>query len=100
MQKSKIDGEAFIRLRRQIEGLRPIEERKAALLTTRTAFQDERRILLVEWEEAKAEGFRRLERAAKKVSRKLKLRVRVEVTAAGNREPIAALMREEKDARV
>jgi energy-coupling factor transporter ATP-binding protein EcfA2 len=94
LQKSKIDGEAFIRLRRQIEGLRPLKERKTALLRDMTAFQDERRNLLAEWEDVKAEEFRRLERAAKKVSRKLKDRVLVEVAAAGNREPLAMLMRE------
>jgi hypothetical protein len=95
LQKSKIDGEAFIHLRRQIEGLRPLKEHKAALLRDRTAFQEERRNLLVEWEDAKAEEFRRLERAAKKVSRKLKDRVLVEIAAAGNRESIATLMREQ-----
>jgi energy-coupling factor transporter ATP-binding protein EcfA2 len=95
LQKSKIDGEAFIRLRRQIEGLRPLKERKTALLRDMTAFQEERRNLLVEWEDVKAEEFRQLERAAKKVSRKLKDRVLVEVVAAGNREPLTALMREQ-----
>jgi len=95
LQKSKIDGEAFIRLRRQIEGLRPLKERKTALLRDMTTFQEDRRNLLVEWEDVKAEEFRRLERAAKKVSRKLKDRVLVEVVAAGNREPLATLMREQ-----
>ena len=95
LQKSKIDGEAFIRLHRQIEGLRPLKERKATLSRDLIAFQEERRNLLVEWEDAKAEAFRRLERAAKKVSRKLKDRVLVEVVSAGNREPIEALMRDQ-----
>ena len=95
LQKSNIDGEEFIRLRRQIEGLRPIKERKTALLRDMTAFQEERRNLLVEWEDVKAEEFRSLKRAAKKVSRKLKDRVLVEVTAAGNREPLFVLMREQ-----
>ncbi|MFZ1987005.1 MAG: AAA family ATPase [Desulfatitalea sp.] len=95
LQRSKIDGEAFIRLRRQIEGLRPLKDRKALLIRDLSAFQEERRNLLAEWEDAKAEEYRRLERAAKKVSRKLKDRVLVEVTSAGNREPIAALMREQ-----
>ncbi|MEI6259341.1 MAG: phosphoesterase [Deltaproteobacteria bacterium] len=95
LQKSKIDGEAFIRLRRQIEGLRPLKDRKATLSRDMDAFQEERHNLLVEWEDAKAEVFRRLERAAKKVSRKLKDRVLVKVVPAGNREPIAIMMREQ-----
>ncbi|MFH0785535.1 MAG: hypothetical protein V2B20_26805 [Pseudomonadota bacterium] len=95
LQKSKIDGEAFIRLRRQIEGLRPLKDRKATLSRDLMAFQKERRNLLVEWEDAKAEVFRRLERAAKKVSRQLNDRVLVKVTSAGNREPIESLMRDQ-----
>ena len=95
LQKSNIDGEEFIRLRRQIEGLRPMKERKTALLRDMTAFQEERRNLLVEWEDVKADEFRSLKRAAKKVSRKLKDRVLVEVMAAGNREPLFVLMREQ-----
>lgn len=95
LQKSKIDGEAFIRLRRQIEGLQPLKERKATLLRDRTAFQEERCKLSLEWEDTKAEEFRILERAAEKVSCKLKGRVLVEIVAAGNREPIATLMREQ-----
>jgi len=31
LQKAKIDGEAFIRLRRQIEGLRPLKEQKTSM---------------------------------------------------------------------
>ena len=100
LQKSKIDGEAFIRLRRQIEGLRPLRDRKTTLLRDMTVFREERRNLLAEWEDVKAEEFRRLERAAKKVNRKLKDRVLVEVAAAGNREPLSSLMREQVGGRL
>ena len=46
-------------------------------------------------EDVKAEEFRQLERAAKKVSRKLEGRVKVEVTSAGNREPLYQLLRDQ-----
>ena len=94
LQKSKVDGEEFIRLRRQIEELRPLRERQVALQRDFKEFQDERRNLLSEWEDTKAEEFRQLERASKKVNRKLEGRVSAEVMAAGNREPLAQLLRE------
>jgi len=95
LQKSKIDGEEFIRLRRQIEELRPLKERQAILQRNLKEHETERRNLLSEWEDVKAEEFRNLERAAKKVSRKLEGRVLVDVTAGGNREPLVQLLRDQ-----
>lgn len=95
LQKSRIDGEEFIRLRRQIEELRPLRERLALLRRAEREHDDRRRALLAEWEDLKAQEFRRLDRAAKKVSNELRGRVQVEVTAAGNREPLLKVMREE-----
>lgn len=94
LQKSKVDGEEFIRLRRQIEELRPLRERQALLQRARKEQEDRRRNLLAEWEDVKAEEFRQLERAAKKVNRQLAERVRVQVAFAGNREPLFQLLRE------
>jgi hypothetical protein len=93
LQKSKVDGEEFMRLRRQIEELRPMRERRVVLQRDLKEHADKRRNLLAEWEDIKAEEFRQLERAAKTVNRKLKGRVFVEVTAAGNREPLFSLLR-------
>lgn len=93
LQKSKVDGEEFIRLRRQIEELRPLKERQASLQRDLKEYETERRNFLSEWEDVKAEEFRHLERAAKKVNRKLDRRVLVEVSAGGNREPLVELLR-------
>ena len=93
LQKSKVDGEEFIRLRRQIEELRPLKERQASLQRNLKEYETERRNLLSEWEDVKAEEFRHLERAAKKVNRKLERRVLVEVSAGGNREPLVEVLR-------
>ena len=95
LQKSKIDGEEFIRLRRQIEELRPLKERQARLQRDLKEHETERRNLLSEWEDVKAEEFRHIERAAKKVSRKLEGRVLVDVAAGGNREPLVQLLRDQ-----
>ncbi|MYD33003.1 MAG: AAA family ATPase [Acidimicrobiales bacterium] len=95
LQKSSVDGEEFIRLRRNIEGLRPLEERRAVLLKLRAEEQQRRRNLLDEWENIKAAQFRELRHAAKKVNKRLKGYVRVDVRAASDRTPLTALLRAE-----
>lgn len=95
LQKSKIDGEEFIRLRRQIEELRPLKERQTLLMRDMQAHEAERRNLLSEWEDVKAEEFRKIEHAAKKVSKKLEGRVLVDVAAGSNREPLFQLLRDQ-----
>jgi DNA repair ATPase RecN len=95
LQKSRVDGEEFMRLRRRIEELRPLRERLALLQRLESEHTDRRRALLVEWEEVKGEEFRALDRAAKRVSGRLRDRVQVEVTAAGDREPLFKVLRED-----
>lgn len=94
LQKSKIDGAEFIRLRQRIEELRPLKDRKGVLQRDLATHEAHRRKLLSEWEDIKASEYREIEGAAKKVSRKLRDRVRVEVTMAGNRDPLEQLLRE------
>jgi DNA repair ATPase RecN len=94
LQKSKVDGAEFIRLRRQIEELRPLRERKESLSRDLATHEAHRRKLISEWEDIKATEYREIQRAAKKVSRKLRDRAQVEVTMAGNRDPIEHLLRE------
>jgi DNA repair ATPase RecN len=95
LQKSKIDGEEFIRLRRQIEELRPLREKKEVLSRDLAAHQANRRNLLDEWFNLQSAEYRALELAAKRVSRKLGGRVRAKVTMGGNREPLEKLLRDE-----
>ncbi len=95
LQKSRVEGEEFIRLRRRIEELRPLRERLALLQRLEKEHGDRRRTLLAEWEDTKGEEFRALDRAAKKVNRRLRDRVQVEVTAAGDREPLFKVLRED-----
>ncbi len=95
LQKSKIDGAEFIRLRRQIEELRPLKEQHAKHVRDLREHETHRRKLIAEWEDLKAKEFRAIERAAQKVSRVLRDRVQVQVTFAGNREPLFRLIRDE-----
>ena len=94
LQRSAVDGEEYIRLRRDIEGLRPVRERAVVLRRVVKEHRERRRDLLREWEDLKASEFRRLEKAGKKASRKLGGRARVAVSAGGNREPLLRLLKE------
>jgi hypothetical protein len=100
LQRSAVDGEEFIRLRSEIENLRPLRERESLLRRLEKEHADRRRTLLVEWEGLKTVEFRLLDRAARKVGRKLRDRVQAQVTAAGNREPLFQLLRDEVGGRL
>lgn len=95
LQKSKIDGEEFIRLQRNIEDLRPLKERETILSRDLEIYEAQRRKLLDEWENAKASEYRALERAAKRVSSALQGRVQVTVTMAGSIGPLERLLQTE-----
>ena len=93
LQRSSVDGEEFIRLRRQIEELRPLQERLALRRRLEREHEDHRRTLLAEWEDAKASEFHGLDRAARKVNKRLRDRVQAEVRSGGDREPLFELLR-------
>jgi DNA repair ATPase RecN len=94
LQKANVDGEEFIKLRRRIEELRPLKERKEGLAKDLTAHLSSRKRLLDEWIDLQNKDYRDLERAAKEVSRNLLNRVRVQVTNMGDRAPLEQLLRE------
>lgn len=94
LQKSRMDGEEFILMQRRIEELRPLRQRKERALNLERELTERRRNLLIDWENAKAEEFRLLDRAAKQVGNRLRDRVQVEVTAAGDREPLFRILRD------
>ncbi len=94
LQKSKIDGAEFIQLRRQIEELRPLKDKAKILKRNLSAYESDRRKLLSEWEDVRNSQHREIARASKKVSKKLRGRVRVEVKMAGNYDPFEQLLRE------
>jgi hypothetical protein len=95
-----VDGEEFIRLRKQIEELRPLRERREQVGRLEREHTEMRARLLADWEDLKAAEFRRLDGAAKKVRQALKGRVQVEVTASGDREELFRLLRDEVGGRL
>ncbi len=94
LQQSKIYGAEFIQLREQIEELRPLNDKMGRLRRDLESHEAQRRNVLAEWEDIKAAEYRQVEAAAKQVSRKLRDRVQVRVTMAGNRDPLERLLRE------
>ncbi len=94
LQKSNIDGAEFIQLRQQIEALRPLRERMEGLKRDLATHKAHRRKLVSEWEDIKASEYRQFEKAARRVSRKLRDKVRVEVIMAGNRDPLEQILRD------
>lgn len=95
LQKVRVDGAEFIRLRQQIEELRPLRDRHQLLQREDKERSDRRRALLAEWDELKGAEFRRLDKAASRVTKKLKAVVAVKVTFNGKRDALAELLREE-----
>ena len=89
------DADRFIGLQREIENLRPLRSRREQLERLGVEQADRRKALLKDWEDAKRQEFRGLEQAAKSVNRQLDRLVRVQVTQAGDREPLAELLRDE-----
>ena len=93
LHKSKIDGEEFIRLRRQIEELTPLAASEKKLGDLRERQEAERTKLLADWEDLAGKEYRRLERAARQVSKRLGGRLRISVTFLANHEPLLAHIR-------
>lgn len=100
LERSAVDATEFIRLRGEIESLRPLRDRRHLLQRGKKEHMERRRALRAEWEDLKAQEFRLLDRAAGQVGRILRGRVRVEVAAAGNRAPLSSLLRDEVGGRL
>ena len=94
LQKSSVDGAEFIRLRQQIEALRPHKRSIDSLNRFLNEHIKHRKRLLREWEDIKASDYRRYKDAAVEVTRRLTGRVQAKVTIAGDRKPLEDLLRE------
>ena len=95
LQKSSVDGAEFIRLRREVERLRPLRDHRNRLRRIADERSAERSRLLTEWEDLKAAEYRQLTKAAQKVNRMLRNTVQVDVSFGADREPLTTLLRRE-----
>lgn len=93
LQRERVDGDEFIRLRRRIEELQPLRERRQLVERSISEFEQRRRNLLAEWEDIRTTEYQTLQRAAKKVSKELERRIRVSVEFSGDRQSLAELLR-------
>ena len=93
LQESEIDGAEFISVRERIEYLLPLKEVTQKHNRNLELYKNNRRQLLNQWEDAKGAEFRMLEKAARKASNKLRRRVRISVTMAGDRRPLEQVLR-------
>ncbi len=92
LQREKFNGEEYIRLRKRIEELRPLTEVRERLKRDLDMQLSHRNKLLSEWENMKASEFQTYHKAAKKISRKLRNIVKVDVIKTGNRKPLEQLI--------
>lgn len=93
LQRERVDGDEFIRLRHRIEELQPLRERQQLATQSIKESEQRRRNLLAEWEDLRTTEYQALVKAAKKVSKALERRIRVSVELSGDREPLADLLR-------
>jgi energy-coupling factor transporter ATP-binding protein EcfA2 len=88
LQKEKIDAEEFVRLRRQVEELRPLQQHLAELMKKASELTQNRRELAAQWEEYRRQVFAGLTKTAKRISKTLDGNVRVSVKYNGDRQPL------------
>ncbi len=77
LDREAVDGDDFIALQRQLEGLKPLRERRAQMGKTLDEYRKERTKLLAEWEDTRIADRRAWDGVAKRVSRKLAGSVKV-----------------------
>ncbi|WP_342166921.1 TrlF family AAA-like ATPase [Methylobacterium sp. SD21] len=93
LQKQGVDGSDFISTQNQVAELEVKEEHLTKLRARKAEKIRDRREFVAAWENVKAQEFRALEAAAKKVGRKLQGRVRVRVRRGEALTPLEAVLR-------
>lgn len=94
LQRAKIDANQFLLTKTRIAELRPLDSQRNRLREQMEKLVEQRRTLLIAWEDAKGAEFREIDAAAKRVNKLLADRVRVRVTIAGDRGPLERALRE------
>jgi PHP family Zn ribbon phosphoesterase len=87
------DASKYVQIRDQVERLKPREAELRASKKVLAGHDKARRELIAKWDTAKAEDYRELQRAARKVSKRLKNRVRVDVRPSISLGELEAVIR-------
>lgn len=96
LQRLKAEGHdagKFVQFKDQVERLKPKEAELKTRKKALTEHQKARRELLARWDAAKAQDYRELQKAARKVTKRLKDRVRVSVRPSATLEQLEAAIR-------
>lgn len=94
LSQSDADGQAYLELRRQLERLGPLRDRRGRLGTELQLLLEQRATLLQEWQVTRDLQMTGLQEAAALVTSRLRGSVRVRVTQDGDTAPLEALLRE------
>lgn len=95
LHEMAVDGDEFIRIKSAVEDLRPLEARRTQLRRLERELEARRSSLLADWGRVKDTEFGLLNQAAWDVSARLKNRVKVSVTPAGDRKPLVKFLRDQ-----
>lgn len=94
LSQTDTDGQAYLDLRRQLETLGPLRERRDQLGAQLAALQEQRTGLLEEWQDTRTQQLAVLRQAAELVNARLAGDVRVTVAEDGDTTPLEALLRD------
>ncbi|WP_410722048.1 hypothetical protein, partial [Burkholderia sp. SIMBA_051] len=81
-------GAAYQRLMIEIERIKPMKSRVAAHESQLDALRQERRNLLAELSDLRGQRIRALQKAAKKLSKRLEGKLKVEIVPEADRTPL------------
>ncbi len=94
LQKSDIDGASYIAIHKQIEELQPLQSKRENIVSDLTVFETDRHNFLQEWQDMILTENHEISATAKKISKKLKNKIRVRVKKSSIK-PLEDLLREE-----
>ncbi|MCG7949177.1 MAG: AAA family ATPase [Candidatus Thiodiazotropha taylori] len=100
LNKEGIDGAAYVSVRDQIAKISPKETARKKAIDKLNSLSKERKKLLAKHRAQYADVFRRLQKAAKKVNKKLKGKVRVEVSPSSDISPLEEVFREHVEGQI
>ncbi|MBZ4039031.1 TrlF family AAA-like ATPase [Novilysobacter selenitireducens] len=81
-------GVAYQKLMEEIERIKPMKSRAARHELQRNTLRQERRNLLAEWSELRGQRIQALQRAAKKLNKRLEGKLKVEIVPEADRTPL------------
>lgn len=100
LQKERIDGDAFIQLRRRIETLEPMEGAVAKQREQLRALEDARQAIVRDWVDLRGAEQRALAEAARSVAAKLRGRLKVTVKVDVQRASLSELLKANLQGRI